>query len=117
MYILHLHDKHYEELVTEQEGRKFFGKPVRFTTLMYYPDKMDLEHFTSRMRESLLAFKENMVHLGHTKEDWPENWMSTFLAWCEIEQHYSDENIYRTRQIDRIVENELQWQELDDKID
>lgn len=74
----------YEEYVTEQESRTFFGKPVRQTTLMCYPDKMNYQGFIDFLEG--FSLQRNLRH----GERFIEEWVELFLAYHEIEQ--SDES-------------------------
>lgn len=81
------------------EVRTIFGKPVRFTTLDCYPDKMDVNEFVDTMRSNLDGFAANMKMLAkpgtesewHANSHYVEEWAESFLAWSEIEEARDDE--------------------------
>ena len=48
----------------------FFGKPIRYTTEMFYPSDngtMNVEDFCAEIKNSLDAFERNMLHLRQNK--------------------------------------------------
>jgi hypothetical protein len=91
----------YEQYVTEQENRKFFGKPTRFTTIMCYPDKMDYETFINELRsfDTQDNLKSGKMYI--------EEWVEFLMAYHEIEPFEpedKEELKYRTFQIDQNYE-------------
>lgn len=77
----------------------FFGKPIRYTTEMFYPSDngtMNVEDFCAEIKNSLDAFERNMLHLRQNKvygkDAFIETWMETFAAWMEIEQRPDNED-------------------------
>jgi len=79
--------------------RTLFDKPIRFTTLDYYPEKMSVDEFVQTMQANLVGFAANMKTLAKpgTESGWyadphyVEQWTETFLAWSEIEEKQDNE--------------------------
>ena len=78
--------------------RTIFGRPVRYTTLAQYQYKMTLGEFVEDIRQSALAWQNNLMIIGKVyengkktdrnivDEEWyPEKWAESLLAWMEIE--------------------------------
>lgn len=74
-------------------GRTLFERPVRYTTELFFPEKMTLDEFISSMEAALRGYKGNMEHLDRQPDytfarepHHVEEWTESFLAWSEIEQ-------------------------------
>jgi len=68
--------------------RTFFDKPIRQdTTELFYPHKITVEEFVSRILNGGEDFAKNINKIQRIeKQQYPEYWMETFCAWSEIEQ-------------------------------
>lgn len=86
----------YEEFVTEQEGRTFFDKPIKSTTIEFHQGKMNYEEFIHYLQN--MRLQENL----RCGEKFIEEWFELFLAYHEIEQTYDGDIKNRTWTIDNI---------------
>jgi hypothetical protein len=73
------------------DERTLFGKPTRYTTLEFHPEKISLKEFCDEIRGSLEAFEKNLQELGarnekYSKDRYIEDWYETLGAWMEIEE-------------------------------
>lgn len=75
-----------EEFYIFKGRRTLFGNPIRVsTTQEMYPDKVTFGDFASGLREDLGAMEHEMEGFeGEVR--YVEEWVETFLAWCEIEE-------------------------------
>lgn len=65
--------------------RLIFGKPILYTTELFYPEKINLEKFCNHILESISGYKENMDYLN-SSEKYIEEWFESFGGWMEIEE-------------------------------
>ena len=98
----------YEEEVLEQENRTFFNKPVRHTTLQFWPDKLTYKEAMQAMKS--MGVQENL----QSGEHFIEWWVELFLSYHEIEQEdYTPdikEKCYKNFIIDQNIENRKQYE-------
>lgn len=87
----------YEQFVKEQESRRLFEKPVRWTTILRYPGKYSYDEFISFLQS--MGLQENL----RDGEKFIEDWIELFLAYHEIENHHYDESNYRNIIIDKVI--------------
>lgn len=74
-----------------EKERTLFGKPTRYTTLEFYPDKISLKEFCNSIREMIEPFERSLENLAITSEKYSkdryiEDWYETMGAWMEIEE-------------------------------
>lgn len=97
----------YEQYVTEQEARTFYGKPTRWTTIMSYPDKMDFGTFIRELRT--FDIQDNLKG----DDRYIEYWVELIMAYHEIENSEledTQELKYRVMHIDQNFKQEEDWQ-------
>lgn len=63
-----------------------FGKPTRYTTLEFFPDKMTVKEFCDHIRASIDGFEKNLSDPRFRKDRYIEEWYETMGAWMEIEE-------------------------------
>jgi hypothetical protein len=97
--------KDWQKEINEQEGREFWGKPTRHTTIDNWHKKISYEEFIDYTKRWDL--QENL----RDGDRFIENWMELFCAYHEIEQGYPEEEGHRNRAIDDAVEAQLRWEE------
>lgn len=88
----------YEEYVTEQEGRTFFDKPIRYTTLEFHQGKMTYDEFIQYLQN--MGLQANL----RNGEKFIEKWFELFLSYHEIEQANENDIKQNARTIDNIFE-------------
>ncbi len=91
----------YEELALEQENRTFFGKPVRFTTLMCYPNKLTYEEF--KLGLSTMGVEQNL----QSGEHFIEWWVELFMSYHEIEQEDYEPNLEEKKYKNLLIDMHL----------
>ena len=99
----------WEKRIQEQEDRKFWGQPVRYTTIEHWPQKMTYQEFLDYTQRWGV---QNNLQEG---EKFVEDWMEFFCAYHEIEQGYPEEDVIRNKAIDNAVETQLKWEEFQNK--
>lgn len=62
------------------------GMPVRWTTLMFWPEEITLEEFTEKIRSTTDGWEETLKRLGnHSGKMFAEQWAQSLLGFMEIE--------------------------------
>ncbi len=66
--------------------RTLFDKPVRYTTLEFFKNPMNIGDFQREIENNIFHYsKERKEYWGSKKRN-IEEWVEEFLAWAEIEQ-------------------------------